>query len=144
MRIFWAWLVGMTMGVGLMIATKGVSASQAHLLTLYGVGVVAAVLAAAALGSAAFSRLAVPRVKLISGAGSTAVRPPSQAAQSSAARMAAASEGAIYRMGLPLSAASTPGHRLQKPSYLQVPHFSGSGSCSRSEKGKKPFSASAA
>lgn len=40
MRIFWAWLIGMTMGVGLMIATKGVSASQGRLLTLYGVGVV--------------------------------------------------------------------------------------------------------
>lgn len=47
MRIFWAWLVGMTMGVGLMIATKGVSASQAHLLTLYGVGVVLGMTAAA-------------------------------------------------------------------------------------------------
>ena len=40
MRIFWAWLAGMTMGVGLMIYTKGVSASQIHLLELYGAGVV--------------------------------------------------------------------------------------------------------
>ena len=47
MRIFWAWLVGMTMGVGLMIATKGVSASQVYLLELYGIGVVLGMAAAA-------------------------------------------------------------------------------------------------
>ncbi len=47
MRIFWAWLVGMCLGVGLMIATKGVSASQAHLLELYGVGVIVGMAAAA-------------------------------------------------------------------------------------------------
>ena len=47
-----------------------------------------------------FSRLAVPRVKFTSGAGSTAAPPPSQAPQSSAARMARASEGAIYTTGL--------------------------------------------
>lgn len=40
MRIFWAWLTGMTTGVGLMIWTKGISASQVHLLELYGIGVV--------------------------------------------------------------------------------------------------------
>ena len=40
MKIAWAWLIGMTTGVGLMIWTKGVSASQAHLLELYGIGVV--------------------------------------------------------------------------------------------------------
>lgn len=47
MRIFWAWLVGMTMGVGLMIATKGVSSSQAHLLELFGAGVLLGMTAAA-------------------------------------------------------------------------------------------------
>lgn len=47
MRIFWAWLVGMTMGVGLMLATKGVSASQGHLLELYVVGVIVGMAAAA-------------------------------------------------------------------------------------------------
>jgi len=47
MRIFWAWLIGMTMGVALMIATKGVSASQSRLLTLYGIGVVLGMAAAA-------------------------------------------------------------------------------------------------
>ena len=47
MKIFWAWLLGMTMGVGLMIATKGVSSSQVHLLELYGVGVIVGMAAAA-------------------------------------------------------------------------------------------------
>ena len=37
-KIFWAWLIGMCLGVGLMIATKGVSASQAHLLEMFGAG----------------------------------------------------------------------------------------------------------
>lgn len=46
-RVFWAWLAGMTMGVGLMIATKGVSSSQVHLLELYGVGVIVGMAAAA-------------------------------------------------------------------------------------------------
>ena len=43
----------------------------------------------------ALSRLAVARVKWMSGAGSMAAPPPSHTAQSSAARMAALSEGAI-------------------------------------------------
>lgn len=47
MKIFWAWLIGMCLGVGLMIATKGVSASQSRLLTLYGIGVVLGMTAAA-------------------------------------------------------------------------------------------------
>ena len=47
MRIFWAWLIGMTTGVGLMIWTKGVSASQVHLLELYGTGVIVGMAAAA-------------------------------------------------------------------------------------------------
>lgn len=47
MRIFWAWLVGMCLGVGLMIATKGVSSSQAHLLELFGAGVLLGMTAAA-------------------------------------------------------------------------------------------------
>ena len=47
MRIAWAWLIGMAMGVGLMIWTKGVSASQVHLLELYGAGVIVGMAAAA-------------------------------------------------------------------------------------------------
>ena len=47
MRIFWAWLIGMCTGVGLMICTKGVSSSQAHLLELFGAGVLLGMTAAA-------------------------------------------------------------------------------------------------
>lgn len=47
MRTAWAWLIGMTMGVGLMIWTKGVSASQVHLLELYGTGLIVGMAAAA-------------------------------------------------------------------------------------------------
>ena len=46
MRIAWAWLIGMTMGVALMIATKGVSASQTHLLEMFVAGAVLGMAAA--------------------------------------------------------------------------------------------------
>ena len=46
-KIFWPWLAGMTTGVGLMIWTKGISASQVHLLELYGVGAIVGMAAAA-------------------------------------------------------------------------------------------------
>ena len=52
MRTYWAWIVGMCMGVGLMVWTKGLTASQVHLLELYGIGCVVGMAAAgiAAIG----------------------------------------------------------------------------------------------
>ena len=46
MKIFWPWIAGMCMGVGLMVWTKGMSPSQAHLMELYGIGCVVGLAAA--------------------------------------------------------------------------------------------------
>ena len=49
-KVFWPWLTGMCMGVGLMVWTKGLSSSQSHLLEFYIIGCVVG-LAAAGIAS---------------------------------------------------------------------------------------------